>query len=97
MTKEDQFLFIVQTAVLANGINLSAQEKTVEKYRHEYSATGVMGLMLDAIWASERIPETKTAHKAAVEFCSYMLDNLRAQEESATGERMMVPSWFARS
>jgi len=96
MTKQDQFLFLVQTAILANGINLSSQDATRDKYRHEFSATGVMGLMLDAIHASERIPESMTAHRAAVEFCSYMFDNLREQEEAAAERRLDVPSWFAR-
>lgn len=96
MTKQDQFLFLVQTAILTNGINLSSIEGAVEKHRVNISVTGVMGLMYDAIYASERIPDSMSAHTAAVEFTTYMLDNLRAIEEKATGERMRVPNWFAR-
>ncbi|MFC0243694.1 hypothetical protein [Rhodopseudomonas telluris] len=96
MTKQEQFLFLVQTAVLANGINLAASDDTREKYRHVYSAPGVMGLMLDAIEASEKIPETMTAHTAAVEFNTYMLDNLRHQEEHASSRFAAIPRWFAK-
>lgn len=97
MTKQEQFLFLVQTAALSNGINLASDPDTRDKYRHEYSATGIMGTMLDAIHASECIPDSMTAHDAAVEFCTYMLGNLRKQEEDASGVRETVPSWFARS
>jgi hypothetical protein len=55
MTKQDQFLFLVQTAVLTNGINLLSLGEVSHEDRVEISATGVMGLMLDAIQASERI------------------------------------------
>ena len=97
MIKEDQFLFIVQTIILTNGINLSSQAEYAAKYRHVYSATGVLGLMNDAIYASKRIPEKMSAFEAADEFCGFMLDNLRQSEETAKHEQMRVPSWFARS
>jgi hypothetical protein len=97
MTKEDQFLFIVQTVILSNGINLSTQPEYAAKYRHVYSATGVLGLMNDAIDASKRIPEKMSAFEAADEFCGYMLNNLRESEEAAKQEQMRVPAWFVRS
>jgi hypothetical protein len=37
-----------------------------------------------------------TAHNAAVDFCSFMLGNLRKSEEEATGKKMTVPHWFAQ-
>jgi len=95
MTKQDQFLYIVQTAILANGINLSSQADS-EKYRHEFSATGVLGMLNEAIRASERIPENMEAYDAAHEFCSHMLGHIQEAEEKASGKRLDVPYWFAR-
>ena len=96
MSKREQFLYIVQTAVLANGINLiSSSPEMTQKYRHEFSATGVLGLMGDAIYASERIPGNLTAVEAATEFCAYMFFNLRESAEEA-GAEMKCPAWFAR-
>ena len=96
MTKQEQFLWIVQTTILANGINLSSQAAVAAKYRAEYSGTGVLITADDAIYASERIPENKTAYQAANEFCSYILHNLRDAEEKANND-VKLPSWFARS
>ncbi len=98
MTKQELFLYAVQTAVLTNGINLtSSTPERAEKYRHEYSATGVLGLMDDAIWASERIPSDMSAAEAAMEFCNYMFSNIREMmEEAAAGGRLERPVWFAR-
>ena len=96
MSKQEQFLYIVQTAVLANGINLSSSPEMARRYRHEMSATGVLGLMNDALYASERIPDDLTAVEAATEFCAYMLSNLRESAEEA-GAMIECPSWFARS
>ena len=38
MTKQEEFLWIVQTAILANGINLSANPDSREEYRDTYSS-----------------------------------------------------------
>jgi hypothetical protein len=94
MTKQDQFLFIVQTAVLANGIHLASCADSA-KYLHEFSATGVLGTLDDAIYASDRIPETLSAYDAAWEFCHYMFANLRAENE-AEGKKLDCPDWFVR-
>src|SRR4051794_20920556 len=77
--------------------NLTSQSDLAEKYRHVYSASGVLGLMDDALWASERIPDTITPFEAANEFCSFSLPKLREPEEKAGGKSMSVPRWFARS
>ena|ERR1700761_2033587 len=97
MTKQEQFPYAVQTAILANATNLSSQRDFAEKYRHVFSASGVLGLIDDALWASERIPSSKSAFDAANEFCSFSLSNLRENEEKANGHSVSVPSWFARS
>lgn len=41
MNKADQFLWMVQTTILANGITLTSQRDKADKYRHDYSALGV--------------------------------------------------------
>lgn len=97
MTKQDQFLYVVQTVVLTNGINLTSQPEHAEKYRHVYSASGVLGLLDEALWASERIPENLSAYEAAHEFCGFMLENLREAEETATEHSMELPSWLSRA
>jgi hypothetical protein len=95
MTKQEQFLFIVQTAILANGINLSSGAEPDEKYRHVFSATGVLGTLDDAIYASESIPDNMSAYEAAHEFCNFIFANLRKANE-ADGNKLNVPRWFAR-
>jgi hypothetical protein len=95
MTKQQQFLFIVQTAILANAVNLASSPKTNKTYRHVFSATGVLGTLDDVIHASKHIPKRLTAHAAAHEFCHYMFENLRETNE-ANGSTIDCPSWFAR-
>ncbi len=96
MTKQEEFLYIVQTVILTNSINVATDPETNGKFRHVFSATGVSGLMLDVMWAKDRIPEHMTAHEAAMDFTGFMLDNLKEHEETVTGEKMVVPHWFAR-
>jgi hypothetical protein len=96
MTKQEQFLWIVQTTILANGINLSSNPDYATKYRADYSATAVLITADDAIYASGRVPEHMTAYQAANEFFTYILQNLRDAEEKA-GNEVKLPSWFARS
>jgi hypothetical protein len=59
---------VVQTVILANGINLSSDPESAEKYRHVISASGVIGLMDDVLWASERIPDTPAPMKPRMNF-----------------------------
>jgi hypothetical protein len=93
MTKQEQFLWKVQTVILANGINLSSQKDCADKYRHDYSATGVLWTASEALYFSERIPEELSAADAADEFCGHMLTNLREDQ----GGRPLVPQWLART
>ncbi len=97
MTKKDQFLFIVQTAILANGTNLSCQSGGTVQYREEYSTAGVLATLDDALYASDRIPKDKTAYEAAHEFCFAAFSNLREAEEKSAGNLMSLPLWAARS
>lgn len=90
MDRAQQFLWIVQTTVLANAINLASQPVMAKTYRDDISATGVGFVMCEAVWASQRIPENMEIADAVDNFCGYMLRNLRE-----TGDT--VPSWFART
>lgn len=93
MTKQEQFLWIVQTTILANGISISTEPERIEKWRHEFSAVGAKNILADAVYASERIPETMTAAKAADDFCLYMIKSLYEGNEE---ERPELPGWFDR-
>ena len=97
MTKQQMFLWMVQTIILSNGLNLSRDPATADEYRHEFSATGVFGTCQEAVRASEMIPPTLSAADAAHEFCFYMLSNLRKADDAASDRRAQVPAWFARS
>ncbi|MFY4713447.1 hypothetical protein ACVCH0_01040 [Burkholderia glumae] len=90
MSKQEQFLWAVQTIMLSNAINMSLDTDKATGMRHVFSATGVMGALHDVVYASERIPEALSAVDAANEFCGYMLANLR--EDGAK-----IPVWFARA
>jgi hypothetical protein len=96
MTKQEQFLLIVQTSVLSNAINLASIPEQANKYRHEISSTGVFGTMMEAIYVSERIPENMGAADAANEFVTYFLSNQRESEEHAQGHKLECPAWCAR-
>jgi len=87
MTKEQEFLQFVQTIIITNGINLSLNEEA-KKSRHNFSATGVTGMLFDALESSVKIPTDMTSIEAAQQFCFFHLDNLR-------GENANIPKWFA--
>ena len=86
--KRFQFIVEVQTALINNATNKSLESDARQK-RHEFSATGTLINMDDAFYASERIPENRTAHEAACEFVEFCL----GLDE---GKERRVPGWFAR-
>lgn len=88
MTKQEQFLWAVQTFMVMNAINFSLDNEVARQKRHIISATGVSNEIRAALAASVRIPEAMTAVEAAQEFAFYMIENLR--EPGAK-----VPYWFA--
>ncbi|MBA0204124.1 hypothetical protein [Pectobacterium aroidearum] len=87
MTKQELFLWGVQTVVLSNNTNMVRQDPG-GKQAHIYSATGVYSVVQDAIYASERIPESMTVEEAIHDFCFFTLENLRDGAE--------CPDWFTR-
>lgn len=97
MTKQEQFLWIVQTSILANAIHLSTDENLAREYLHVRSSTGVRFTMADAVEAAEKIPTDMSASEAADDFCIYMFENVRDGVKESSGEEMQVPHWFASS
>jgi hypothetical protein len=95
MDKATHFLWIVQTVILANAVNLTSQPVRAKVYRDEISASGVFIAMDEAVRASQMIPDSITAAEAANQFCTYVLRNLREPEERAKGLKASVPSWLA--
>ena len=72
MTKQEKVLWLVQTTILANASNLAATAE-VDEYRHLISSVGVFGMMMDALRASEHIPDNYSFAKAADEFTELAL------------------------
>lgn len=89
MNKQDRFLLLTQTAILANGINLTLEENA-KSLRSDFSAAGALNLMEEALRAADLIPEDLSAEEAAWEFCGWMLESMREPES-------VLPHWFARS
>ncbi len=81
--------------VLANAINVSTWKTISDDDRLLISATGVFSKMKDAVRASGLIPDDMSAADAAIEFCNFILKNLRGAEEKAAGRALECPQWFA--
>ncbi|CAE6823691.1 hypothetical protein R70006_06330 [Paraburkholderia domus] len=86
MSKQEQFLWAVQTIVMANSIDLSVDSSIIPGQRGKFTAT--VTIVALALHASERIPSDMRVIDAAYEFCKFTLPNLR--ENGAT-----CPAWFA--
>ncbi|GAA4169173.1 hypothetical protein [Shinella granuli] len=95
MTKEEQFLWIVQTAILANGINLASDPDRRVAYKDTYSSTGVRIVMREAVRAATLIPKDMDVGDAADDFCLWMFRN-HQEALLAEDHTTRVPYWFAR-
>lgn len=89
MTKQEQFLWAVQTVLISNSINLSLEPEKALARRAHLSATGMLGTVADALYASERIPEEMSAAEAADDFCGWMIAHIREAGDTC-------PAWFQR-
>lgn len=65
--KKFQFITEVQTALIANAVNIARHDEEGKK-RADYSGTGLLIWMNDAFYAAERIPADLSAHEAASQF-----------------------------
>ncbi|MFC0389282.1 hypothetical protein ACFFIC_27615 [Roseomonas vinacea] len=95
MTKQEQFLWIVQTAIIVNAVRLTVGRGAGGDVS-DISLTGNWGAISDAIRVSELIPEDMDADTAADDYCTYMLSNQRRAEIQAHGHPLPCPEWFAR-
>ena len=93
MTKQEQFLWIVQTAIIVNAVRLSTEVRP-DREVTGIGLTGNWGAISDAIRASELIPADMDSDTAADEYCTYMLGNLRQEEVEAHGQPISCPEWF---
>lgn len=93
MTKQEEFLWLVQTVILANAIDITVN-RNAPRYAHEIDAAKVLGIGSTALMASRRIPPEMSASDAATEFCFYMLEHLRHAAEAAEGRSAACPEWF---
>ena len=96
MTKQEQFLWIVQTAIIVNAVRLSTQVRP-DREMTGIGLTGNWGAISDAIRASELIPADMDADTAADEYCTYMLANQRQEEVEAQGHPIACPDWLHQS
>ena len=93
--KQQQFLWIVQTAILVNVTYLAIDCETPTQ-RADVTMTGNWDAIAEAIRASSRIPADMDVETAANEYCSFMLSNQKRHAEEANGP-VACPWWFARS
>lgn len=77
--KREDFLWIVQTILLYHGKGVG----------------GFHGIAGDAIAASYRIPADMTARDAALDFCGFMVNDLRHEYEKNEGRKRECPTWFS--
>ena len=95
MTRAEEFLWIVQTAILANAVNLANDSEMKIDYRDDYSSTGVRMMMREAIRASKLIPKGMDVADAADDFCLWQFRNHR-ETLQRDNPQATVPNWFAR-
>ncbi|MEZ5754402.1 MAG: hypothetical protein R3D90_06445 [Paracoccaceae bacterium] len=85
--KRSDFLWIVQSTYLANGINWTTQVEQHDARRHEVSGLGVKNEMCDAVKASHLIPDDLDAVSAADEYITWKL------LARSNAERPEQPKW----
>ena len=97
MTKKEQFLWIVQTTILANNIRLATEPDTIAEKNSrkrndlvaDFSVALTFGLCRDAMDDSERIPANLSAVDAARDWFFWKLESVRDDDAK-------LPAWFAR-
>jgi hypothetical protein len=88
MTKQEQFLYVVQTLVLTNAIQLATGSPSDKKGLDYYDVVNTMQVALSM---SERLSDDVSAGDAADEFCANTLDNLRV----GLDKEALNPEWMA--
>ncbi len=86
MSKQEKFLWAVQTVILANARSDSQPERP-RKYPQLALDSGVAIIARKALTVSERIPPGMTGGEAATEFCLLLLNDAKGRTEP-------LPSWL---
>ena len=91
MQKRQEFLWIVQSTYLANGIDRSPHPELRKNLVHTFSAVGLKNEMCDAVKASHLIPDDMDSVTAADDYVTW---KLLAQIEPESGSpRANQPAW----
>jgi hypothetical protein len=90
MDKQQKFLWAVQFYTIQNSINLSLDQDKLRDSRHLVSFTGIDHVIMEALRVVEKIPDDLSAYEAALEFCEFMLPNIREADD------IKLPAWVAR-
>lgn len=85
VSKADQFLWIVQTVILADVENQASYDPR-GKSPEKYSYSSVVSAMSEAVRAAKLIPSNMDATEAASEFTSFSIVGMR--------ERRKPPRWY---
>lgn len=83
ISKADQFLWMVQTVILADAANQAAY---APKKPERYGYSSILQAMAEAVRASKLIPAAMDATEAANEFSSYSISGMR--------EKQTAPRWY---
>ncbi|HHQ4530150.1 hypothetical protein [Aeromonas veronii] len=65
MSKQEMFLWAIQTYILTNSINCAAQDGNAPDIHAEISATGISSIVDLALYVSDKIPDDISAAEAA--------------------------------
>jgi hypothetical protein len=90
MTKQEEFLWCVQTMIMLDSHNICLGLDP--KDRHKISVTGRIETIVFSIRASRHIPDTYSAEHAAHEFF-YWLKSISESND----KRLPKPTWFPES
>lgn len=95
MGKREDFLYVVQTALIVNTVRLATDGDRSPNALAQFSTTSALGTLDDVLYAADRIPKDMSAIDAAMDFCGYFFTNLRDAEPEE--KKPLLPYWCARS
>ncbi len=94
MTKPEQFLWIAQTAILADVLSRASHPHHSLETHAAASSSTALSLSNQAVYASEHIPSDMSAFEAVHEFCLFTLWSPDEKLNDAERNRIAVPRWF---
>jgi hypothetical protein len=90
ITKQEEFLWIVQTAILADSIRVTSRREI--KDNSLQSGVGAKNFMGDAVRFAGRIPSNLAATEAADDFWEWIVKGVEKDKEAVAGETL--PLWL---